>query len=77
MAALTREAIRSVLGPVDDTLAAALVRTGANEGELREAHLWVLDNQVLVDDMRPLPSGRTGDLIEILQTQDEWLNDEG
>lgn len=69
MSALTREDIRSVLGPVDDMLAAELAATNATAGELREAYAWVTGDDALIDELRPLPKGRVAELTEILQAQ--------
>lgn len=67
MALITREAVRQVLGPVGDSLAAELVGTGATEAELRDAYAWVTNDETLVNEMRPMPSGRVAELIDILE----------
>ena len=78
MATLTKGAIEQVLGPVGEGLAAALVQTEATQAELREAHAWVTSDDALVNDLRPLPSGRVARLVEILeklegpQVEEEW-----
>jgi hypothetical protein len=64
---LTKEEIHRVLGPVNSSLTAELTATGATEDELREAHLWVLNDDVFVDEGRHLPTGRIAALIDILQ----------
>jgi hypothetical protein len=64
---LTRDAIESVLGPVSESLAAQLLATGATESELRLAHAWVVNDETLINDMRPFPTGRVAELIEILE----------
>lgn len=74
MTALSIESIRGILGPVGITLAAELAATGATERELREAYAWITSDEALVNDMRPLPTGRVAALIEILE-QDSGLND--
>ncbi|MGH6922797.1 MAG: hypothetical protein ACRED5_03410 [Propylenella sp.] len=66
MASLTREAIHRVLGPIDDTLAAELAATGASEEELAEAQAWVMSDDALMSDLRPLPKGRVAQLVDIL-----------
>jgi hypothetical protein len=66
MATLTKSAIRGVLGPVGDSLAAELVHTGATVAELREARAWVTSDEALVNELRPLPAGRVAALVEIL-----------
>lgn len=67
MSPLTRDAIEHVLGPIDDVLAAELAATGANEGELCEAHAWITSDEALINSMRPFPTGRVAELIEILR----------
>lgn len=75
MSELSREAIARVLGPVDDTLAAELVRTGASEEELRQAHAWLQNDETPINELRPLPKGRLAELIEILESF-EWPPDD-
>lgn len=67
VAVMTREAVRQVLGPVGDSLAAELVGTAATQAELREAYAWTTNDEMLVNEMRPMPSERVADLIEILE----------
>ena len=67
MSGLTMEAITRVLGPVDDNTAAEIAATGASESELREARAWLTNDEALINDMRPFPSQRVGELIEILR----------
>lgn len=74
MTPLTREAIQRVLGPVDDQLAAEIAATGATEEELREAHAWVENDEPLVNELRPLPTGRVAQLAEILRP--DWLDED-
>lgn len=75
MPPLSREAVARVLGPVDDNTAAELVATGSTEQELREAHAWLNEDEALVGELRPLPSGRVAELVEILRPV-EGLDDE-
>ena len=67
MSVLTKEQITSVLGPVDNMLAAEIAATNATEGELREAFAWVNDDDALVNDFRPMPKGRVAELAGILE----------
>jgi hypothetical protein len=69
--ALTRGDVSSVLGPVDETLAAELVATGASLPELEQAWAWVNSDEALINDLKPMPSGRVARLIDILSPQDE------
>jgi len=73
MKPLTKETIQGVLGPVDDTLAAELVTTGASEEELIEAWAWVCNEEAFLNEGRPYPGPRAASLIEILT---RWHEDE-
>lgn len=68
---ITRDEIRRVLGPVDDTFAADIVNTGANEQELAEAWAWVNSDEALINDGRPLPDGRVAELVALLAADEE------
>jgi hypothetical protein len=68
MPTLTKSAVEKVLGPVDDNLVAELALTGATERELREAQAWVTNDEALVNEFRPLPSGRVEELVRILDS---------
>lgn len=69
--ALTREDVTSVLGPVDETVAAEVMATGASLAELEEAWAWINADEALVNELRPLPSGRVAQLIDILSPPDD------
>ncbi|WP_306120885.1 MULTISPECIES: hypothetical protein [unclassified Roseitalea] len=67
MAALTNDAIRKVLGPVDETLTAAMLKIGATEAELIEARGWWGADEALHKELRRFPSGRVAALVELLE----------
>jgi hypothetical protein len=66
MPTLTKSAVEGVLGPIEDSLVAELALTGASEQELREAQTWLTNDEALLNEFRPFPSGRVGDLVRIL-----------
>ena len=68
---LTHEDMASVLGPVDDTLKAELMATGATLAELEQAWAWINSDEALINEYRPLPTGRVAQLIEILAPPDD------
>lgn len=75
--ALTRDEVMSVVGHVDETLITEIIGTGATLGELNQAWAWVNNDEALINEGRPLPSGRTGELVELLGSQDdeeEWVS---
>ncbi|OLP53430.1 hypothetical protein BJF92_01385 [Rhizobium rhizosphaerae] len=72
---MTREEILAVLGPVDETLLTEIAATGASAPELAQAWAWVNADEALVNDGRPLPSGRVAELVDLLSEpqQDEEM----
>ena len=71
MPTLTHEDVRVVLGPVDDSLVAEIVATGASPEELAEAYAWVTNDEALMNIGRPLASSRVGRLIDILEPAED------
>ena len=69
--ALTREEVTSVLGPVDDTLAAELMATDASLVELEQAWAWLNSDEALINEYQPMPTGVVAELIEILSGPDD------
>jgi hypothetical protein len=71
MATLTHEDVRVVLGPVDDSLVAEILATGASPEELAEAYAWVTNDEALMNIGRPLASSRVGRLFDILEPAED------
>jgi len=68
---LTYDEIVSILGPVDEDLAANLIRTGATAEELREAWNWLHNDEALMGVGRPLPGTRVAMLMDLLEPQED------
>ncbi|MGQ7793556.1 hypothetical protein ACUN0C_14185 [Faunimonas sp. B44] len=66
MAALTRDEIVAVLGPVDDILIADIVRMGATAEEVAMARGWAYCDEALANEGRPPPTGRVARIAELL-----------
>jgi hypothetical protein len=66
MAALTRDDVMAVLGPADDIVIAKIIASGATREELMKAYAWHINDEALVNEGRSLPSGRIGELINIM-----------
>jgi hypothetical protein len=66
MRRVTREDVTKVVGRVDDAIIAEIIGTGATVDELAEAKAWVANDEPLVNAGRSLPSGRVGELVDIL-----------
>jgi hypothetical protein len=71
MTPLNREGVTKVLGPVDEGLAAELIATDATAEELFEAYAWLTNDEALTEARRPFPTGKVGELIQILQASEE------
>jgi len=71
---MTYDDIVSVLGSIDDDLAAGLIATGASVDELREAWHWLNNDEAMMGEGRPLPDSRVGQLIDLLEPHDNGLD---
>jgi hypothetical protein len=70
---MTSDDVISILGPVDETLVAEVIATGATQTELAEALAWANNDEALIGEGRPLPTGRTAALVDLLVTEEEEL----
>jgi hypothetical protein len=70
---MTSDDIIAVLGPVDNALVAEVIATGATQAELAEAFAWANNDEALIGEGRPLPTGRTAALIDLLVSDEEEL----
>lgn len=64
---MTRRQMESVLGPIDETLAAQIVQTGVDEAGLLEAKTWIENDEALVNEGRPFPTGSIASAIAVLK----------
>jgi hypothetical protein len=63
----------TVLGPVDETLVADVIATGATQAELAEAFAWINNDEALIGEGRPLPSGRVATLVDLLVSDEDEM----
>ncbi|RVC57049.1 hypothetical protein [Mesorhizobium sp.] len=68
---MTREDVVSVLGPMDETLIADILSTGASFEDLREAWAWLNGDEALMGEGRPLPGTRVAELIDLLDADED------
>ncbi|MBB3407244.1 hypothetical protein FHT87_001144 [Rhizobium sp. BK316] len=68
---MTSDDVIAILGPVDNTLVADVIATGATQAELAEAFAWVNNDEALMGEGRRLASGRVAALIELLTSDEE------
>ena len=70
------DAIKAV-GGADDVAIAEIIGTGATVDELAEAQAWIANDEPLMNAGKPLPSGRVGELVEILTELEADEDDDG
>ncbi|MCJ9750754.1 hypothetical protein MOV61_08505 [Neorhizobium sp. BETTINA12A] len=68
---LSSENVIAVLGPVDETLVADILATGASVRDLAEAWAWVNADEALMSEGRKLPTGKVAELVDLLEIDDE------
>ncbi len=61
----------TILGPVDETLVADVIATGATQAELSEAVAWINNDEALIGEGRHLPAGRVAALVDLLTADEE------
>ncbi|WP_179298323.1 hypothetical protein, partial [Mesorhizobium carmichaelinearum] len=69
--AMTHDEVLSVLGLVDEATVAEIVSTDASVEELREAVAWLVNDEALIGEGRPLPGTKIAALIEMLEPEEE------
>ncbi|WP_449255224.1 hypothetical protein [Bosea sp. (in: a-proteobacteria)] len=67
---MTAEDIVAIFGPVDAALVAEIGQIGATREELAQAWAWVNADEALINDGRPLPSGRVAELIDVFESME-------
>ena len=70
---MTSDDVIAILGPVDETLVAEVIATGATQVELAEALAWANNDEALIGEGRPLPTGKTAALVDLLISDEEEL----
>lgn len=62
--------IRAVLGPVDETVLAEVLRLDPTLADLDAAKAWIHADEALANDHREPPSGTVAKLIDVLVADD-------
>lgn len=70
---LTRDEVRALTGRSDDRVVTEILAMGASRAELAEARAWLENDEAMLNEGRPIPSGRVARLVEMLQANDEDL----
>lgn len=66
MSTLSRRDVVKAFGDLDEVIIAEIIATGASPAELAEAQAWASNDEALINSGRPLPTGRVGRLVEII-----------
>ena len=66
MRRISRDDAIKAVGGADDVTIAKIIGTRATIDELAEAQAWIANDEPLMNAGRPLPSGRVGELVDIL-----------
>jgi hypothetical protein len=77
MRRITRDDAIKAVGGADDVAIAQIIGTGATVDELAQAQAWLANDEPLMNAGRPLPSGRIGELVEILNELEADDEDDG
>jgi hypothetical protein len=77
MKRVTRDDVIKAVGPVDEVTIAEIIGTGATVDELAEAQAWIVNDEPLMNDGRPLASGRVRELIDILAEFESSEDEDG
>ena len=76
MSRLTRDDVARAIGRADDVTIAEIIGTGATVDELAEAQAWMVNDEPLMNDGRPLATGRVRQLVDILAELDSTEEDD-
>lgn len=71
MSKLTANAVREIVGPVDEELIARILATGASEADLLAAVAWVEEDDYMGEESSRRPTGTVARLCAILQEAKE------
>jgi hypothetical protein len=66
--AATGQEIRNILGPVDDEMVAAILRTGASSGEMLEAFEWLNDDDYMGTQLQRPMNDNVRRVCELLES---------
>ena len=76
MRRISRDDAIKAIGATDDVAIAQIIGTGASVEELAEALAWIENDEPLMNVGKPLPSGRVGELVEIIEEFTEAEDDD-
>ena len=60
-----------MIGPLDDATLTAIIELGVTRAELLESVAWVENDDAMLNEGRPIPSGRVAQIVDLLKARDE------
>ncbi|MEH2525300.1 MULTISPECIES: hypothetical protein [unclassified Bradyrhizobium] len=63
---ITRDDVTKAISEADDVTIAQIIATGATTDELAEALAWMANDEPMMNEGRPLATGRVRELVDIL-----------
>jgi hypothetical protein len=68
---VTRAEAAAMLGAADEQTLVDVIATGATKAEVAEAVAWVANDEAMLNEGRPLPTGRVLQVLAILTQHEE------
>lgn len=68
---LTRDEVSALIGRADARVLTEILSLGPSRAELTEARAWLENDEAMLNEGRPIPTGRIARLVEVLQADDE------
>jgi hypothetical protein len=68
---VTRAEAAAILGAADEQTLVDVIATGATKAEVAEAFAWVANDEAMLNEGRPMPSGRVLQILSILRSHEE------
>ncbi|MDE2379686.1 hypothetical protein [Bradyrhizobium sp.] len=77
MTHLSRDDVTRAIPGADDVTIAEIIGTGASAEELAEARAWLVNDEPMINDLRPLAQGRVRQLVDILSELEDGEDNDG
>ncbi len=71
MSVITGKEVRSILGPIEDSVVARIVELHPTRAEVAAAYSWLSTNDAPMNAGERLGSGKVAEIIDILETTDD------
>lgn len=68
---LSRHEVVALIGPAEDATVTEILRLEPSPAEIAEAQAWIENDEAMLNEGRPNPSGRVARLVELLKLRDD------